>query len=270
MLFHRKKDVNYTCFINDAPTGDGLHIIELGFSHPKPCTVGPRIRRHTLMHFVFQGEGRFNGQTLTAGQGFLVQSDHLHTFSVESSPWIHCWVAFQGEGTLLQRMGLQGDRIFSFRPDPTLLQYLTALTAPENSEQINECALLSVFYRLLSLIEDCRPFSGLKKGDYVEAALALIHSRFNEPLRIADIARQLNLSEGYLWRIFRREMGCSPLQYLERVRLDEAKRLLLETTLSATEIAASTGYAGAAPFFRQFKSVTGQTPLQYRKNGRTV
>ena len=77
MLFHRKKDVNYTCFINDVPAGDGLHIIELGFSQPKPCTVGPRIRRHTLMHFVFQGEGRFNGQPLTSGQGFLVQSDHL-------------------------------------------------------------------------------------------------------------------------------------------------------------------------------------------------
>lgn len=269
MICHRKQEIESVCFINNLPATDRIRLIELGFSHPKPCTVGPRIRRHTLMHFILEGKGSFNGKPIEAGQGFLVHADSVHSFTVGSAPWSHCWVAFEGENALLQQIGLQQDRIFSFRTDPSLLQRLELLAAPENEEQVNECVLLSVFYQMLSLIEGGGQSPQIKRGSYVDATLSLIHSRFNESLRITELARRLNLSEGYLWRIFRREIGCSPLQYLEQVRLDEAKRLLRETALSATEIAVATGYPSAAAFFRQFKKNIGLTPLEYRKNKST-
>src|SRR5262249_31916889 len=69
----------------------------------------------------------------------------------------------------------------------------------------------------------------------------------------------------YFSRIFRRELGVSPVQYLTAVRLFEAKRLLHATSLNVADIACRVGYVGIGTFTTRFTTLVGVSPGHYRR-----
>jgi transcriptional regulator GlxA family with amidase domain len=73
------------------------------------------------------------------------------------------------------------------------------------------------------------------------------------------------LTERTLLRRFRGSVGRTPVQYLQAVRIERAKRLLATGGESADEIAAMVGYADATAFFKAFRELTGLTPGEYRR-----
>jgi two-component system response regulator YesN len=73
------------------------------------------------------------------------------------------------------------------------------------------------------------------------------------------------VSENYLGRIFQQELGLSPMEYLNRYRIKEAKALLSQTGASITEIAAQVGFDDPAYFSRAFRKQVGFSPRAYRK-----
>jgi AraC-like DNA-binding protein len=73
------------------------------------------------------------------------------------------------------------------------------------------------------------------------------------------------LSRFHFIKAFRKAMGQSPYQFLLRLRLEEAKRLLTTTRLSVEEIALTVGFSSSAQFVRMFKAVVGTTPGAYRR-----
>lgn len=95
-------------------------------------------------------------------------------------------------------------------------------------------------------------------ADYLVANLAATITR-------EEIATALRVSPDYVSRIFRKETGMTPWQYLNRYRVLQAQRLLLTTDLSVTEIAAATGFNEAAYFVRIFHRETGKAPQRFRK-----
>lgn len=60
-------------------------------------------------------------------------------------------------------------------------------------------------------------------------------------------------------------MGCSPIEYLIRYRMEKAKELLIATDLTVTEIALSSGFETVSYFDRAFKKAFGTTPKAFRK-----
>lgn len=98
----------------------------------------------------------------------------------------------------------------------------------------------------------------LKAQDWLEAHLA-------GPVRIADAARAANLGERTLLRRFRKATGDTPLDYVQRLRIESAKRLLETTPRTVDDIAAAVGYADPTSFRRLFKARTGLTPDGYRR-----
>ena len=72
----------------------------------------------------------------------------------------------------------------------------------------------------------------------------------------------MNLS--YMSRIFKRDMGVSPLTYLQSIRVHAAKELLLEPQLTVSAVAEQVGYLSAWTLTRAFKRLEGMTPGQYR------
>ena len=97
-------------------------------------------------------------------------------------------------------------------------------------------------------------------------ARALIELRYAEPLRIGDLAASAFLSTGRFTEVFRAEVGCSPREYLGRVRVQAAKRLLLETDLTVSEVAARAGFPDPAYFTRFFRQQTGLSPTEFRSD----
>ena len=101
----------------------------------------------------------------------------------------------------------------------------------------------------------------------VRAARAYIETYYAQPIRLASLARQVNLSVFHLIRLFRRATGIPPCAYLEQVRVLRAQQLLLGGT-ALSEVAYATGFSDQSHFTRRFKRIFGVTPGQYVRDSR--
>jgi AraC-like DNA-binding protein len=98
----------------------------------------------------------------------------------------------------------------------------------------------------------------------VKRVLAYFHQNYQAPLSRQDVASMMGVSEDYLSRIFRKEMGISPLECLNRHRIQKAKELLAHSQESITAIASQVGFDDSAYFSRVFRQYTGRSPKAYR------
>lgn len=83
------------------------------------------------------------------------------------------------------------------------------------------------------------------------------------------IARELQLTPPYLCTILKQEIGMSYKEYLTKLRMEEAKRLLTEEYISVADICQRVGYASASYFIKLFQKYTGMTPTRYRTEYQT-
>ena len=93
----------------------------------------------------------------------------------------------------------------------------------------------------------------------------LFHARFHEPLEIAEIARGFGMSPCWFTRLFHRQTGLSPQQYLTDIRINKARELLATTNYNVSEVADLTGYPNPLYFSRIFKKHTGVSPSRYKQ-----
>lgn len=98
----------------------------------------------------------------------------------------------------------------------------------------------------------------------VSRARAAIELRYAEPLMIGDLAASAFLSTGRFTELFRAEVGCSPREYLGRIRIQAAKRLLRTTNLPISDVAGRTGFPDPAYFTRFFRRQVGLPPSEFR------
>ncbi|MGW0767404.1 helix-turn-helix transcriptional regulator [Streptomyces sp. NPDC002676] len=95
--------------------------------------------------------------------------------------------------------------------------------------------------------------------------MTTIRERFHEPLCLDDLARSAMMSKYYFLRLFSRVTGVTPGRFLSAVRLYEAQRLLLTTSLNVAQISVRVGYRSTGTFSRRFSESVGVSPTQYRQ-----
>lgn len=93
-------------------------------------------------------------------------------------------------------------------------------------------------------------------------AVEQLRKNFDQSLRIEDLAQELSMSTSSFYQHFKTVTAMTPLQFQKRVRLQEARRLMLGEGLDATNAAYRVGYADAAYFSREYKSVFGNPPMR--------
>jgi len=99
---------------------------------------------------------------------------------------------------------------------------------------------------------------------------ALVAHRFMFDLSVADVARELSISESRARHLFIELFGETFSDYLRRVRLKHAEALLVTTDLSIPQVAAASGFNQAAYFHTVFRRGTGMTPMAYRRQKRSA
>jgi len=99
----------------------------------------------------------------------------------------------------------------------------------------------------------------------VERCLTYIHENYAQDFPVEALAEMVSVSPSYLFRIFRKRMGVTPVHYRNLVRVDRAKHLLLDGTLRLDQIAGRVGFEDVRYFTRVFKKETGASPGEYRK-----
>ena len=100
----------------------------------------------------------------------------------------------------------------------------------------------------------------------VQTVLRLIENSFQRPLRLQEMADVVCLSTSRLDHLFKTETGMSPERYLALLRLEAAKRYLETSFRPIKEIAALVGMPDVSHFTKNFKTVFGMTPTEYRNS----
>jgi AraC-like DNA-binding protein len=101
-------------------------------------------------------------------------------------------------------------------------------------------------------------------AEAIEQAASIIRERYHEPLTIDRVATEVFFSPFYFSRMFQRFTGATPSQYLQAVRQFEAKRLLMTTSLTVSDVVSAVGYNSVGTFTTRFVRETGLTPTQLR------
>jgi CheY-like chemotaxis protein len=94
-------------------------------------------------------------------------------------------------------------------------------------------------------------------------AMAYIHANYAEPISRSDVAAHVGLSERHLTRCFHQEVGMTPITYINRFRVKQAKALLDAGGKDITEIAGEVGFSSSSYFTRVFREEVGVSPRAY-------
>lgn len=103
------------------------------------------------------------------------------------------------------------------------------------------------------------------KTKILEIGDSILENCYNSDLNIAKISEKYEISEVHFRRLFKKMYGLSPIKFVQNIRINKAKQLLLDENVSISNIALECGYDDAFYFSRIFKKVTGVTPSEYRK-----
>ena len=124
-------------------------------------------------------------------------------------------------------------------------------------------AVAKVLWRLDS---DRQGALDMQHSELIERCVSYMRAHMADGLLTIDgLAEALGISSGYLSRCFKAQMGVSPWQYFDGLRLRRACTLLQETDLKIQDILLACGYVDKANFMRKFKSQYGMTPMEYRR-----
>lgn len=99
----------------------------------------------------------------------------------------------------------------------------------------------------------------------IRRALDYISAHFRERISVRQVAQAAYVSPGYLSKLFRKEFNCTVIEFLNRVRIEEAKRLLSDPGYSISQVAAQVGFDDLSYFSKVFRKFTGLSPKEFRQ-----
>lgn len=110
-----------------------------------------------------------------------------------------------------------------------------------------------------------RPDDGHTEYRRLADAVEHLQRHYDEPVKLAAVARRAGLSMDRLERLVRQVFNLTPRQFLTKTRIEAASKLLRQGRLSITEIAHTCGYGDHSAFTRQFRATVGLTPRELRE-----
>ncbi len=142
---------------------------------------------------------------------------------------------------------------------------LDLLDEPEDIPILAPIIEREIFYRLLVGDQGARLRQIAATGsqsNQIARAIDWLKGNFTKPLRIDDLAAQVNMSTSTFHHHFRQVTAMSPLQYQKWLRLNEARRLMLAEDQDATTAAFQVGYESPSQFSREYSRLFGAPPLR--------
>lgn len=135
-------------------------------------------------------------------------------------------------------------------------------------EQTTDASLSSMVYSTLCMLQadkETLPNPTSASSDITVKAIQYINNHISEKLTLQTLANYVNLSAFYFSRIFKKETGYSPIEYVSMMKINYAKLMLRTTNASITSIADSLGYSSTSSFINAFIARRGLSPKKYRE-----
>lgn len=261
-------------FINFPPKDKAMpfFITLAGITYPNENYKITRPNSPCLcVEYILEGEGCvICGDKKTypkKGDAYLLPpgKDHYY-FSDSKNPWKKMW--FNAGGSLINNL------LAVYNPSGTVLFHncdiknflYEIFEAGENRDltphQKHEHSAV-IFHKILQYMQNNTFKSGL--SEEIELLKGYISDNITKNITLKELSKLVYLSESQVIRIFKRDLGKTPYEYIIDLKLNRAKNLLINTNLMIKQIAFELGFSDEHYFSYLFKEKTGKTPSQFRK-----
>ena len=261
-------------FPDPAPGGLNLHYMgkKENYYHHR---YGPHELNTYLLVFVLEGFGSFRiqGREVEVGSNsFYVmfpQADMSYVTDPDK-PWSIQWIVAEGEQmeAMLQLLQITRENpvVHIRRPDRIKLIYDNLFEKATRIDLPAKMECLSLLYDLFSLLAQER--TAASQNPHITKVLEYIHTNYNRDIQIPELSELVHLNSNYFTKLFKQEMGITPIRYIQSLRFEKARHLLKYTHLTVAEIARQVGIDDTLYFSRGFKAFCGCSPSDYRKKAR--
>lgn len=273
-LFHTPTDASRQVFYCVLRAG---HLIA-GLDYRK---VHPNYPGHKIL-LCLKGNGfiRVNERIWPVGRGQIAWIFNHHEnahWPLEDSPWEMYWVRVEGPhmDQIYQTLTASGSPVFAGVDERRCAAiYRRIFRIMKQRSIAMEAALHAEVAMLITQLFEARHSANPSTGGQAEIPPSLhkpleaMRLYFQKPLRVSELAEMAGMSVTNFFRHFKAATGTSPIDWLRRERINQAKKRLIETDDAIAEIAAQTGYYDQFYFSRDFKRMTTVTPSEYRQRER--
>ena len=126
-------------------------------------------------------------------------------------------------------------------------------------------ALSNILLFVLSKMSvDSSPSISPVQDERLKKMLTWMHRNLDKTISVSEIADTANICPRECQRIFQQYLHYSPIEYLQRIRIFHAAKLLTDSDAPITEIALNCGFSNPSYFSKQFKTIMGSRPREYR------
>ncbi len=105
--------------------------------------------------------------------------------------------------------------------------------------------------------------SNISENDKINESIKFINANYEKEISLDDLALNVSLSKSYFIKLFTKTMKTTPIEYLKRIRLQNAKKMLLANRLSITKISQQCGFNSPSYFTKTFKEFYNETPKEF-------
>lgn len=270
-------------FITPFASFDDLSIIDIGEENSAAIKYAkPSQRNHFIVHFIVDGKGVFRSTSatvqteteLTKNMAFAVFPSHtvFYQSSVED-PLYYFWFGFSGSSSIdiMNYLGFN-DNITTTHIE-NMDEIISAFRSLFNSWQKrhDKYILISNFFKLITTIHknSASHESNIllnNENEIFIKAEKFINEHLQDNIKIKDLTSALNIDRSYFSKIFKQRYQTTPHQYILKLRLKAAEKLLVTTNYSISYIVDKLHFTDRYTFTKQFKKKYKFAPLDYRKS----
>ena len=222
------------------------------------------------------GEHRYR---LAQGIGFFLPQGLPHAYKGLSEDFEMDAFGFSGEAAaaILRSLGVGEAGVYRFEDPARFRRSLESLRRLmtdhlENRDLRASTALYSLLLQTLRttrVLRDPLEYAARFRSGFIPEMIGYMEEHCELPLSLDDMADRFGRSKEYICTVFKRETGITYVDFLTRVRIFRARRLLLDhPEMKVAEVAARCGFASASYFGLVFKKDVGMSPGLFRRSGR--
>ena len=268
-----------------------IHIIWLSYSHytrppEKQEVVRAAPHRHSFfeMHLFLRGSAVYQAReaehTVQEGELLFLGKEVPHQYLDGSQEWDKISLAFDITSRS-STTAARTQKVLSFsdvlvtRYDPALLTSFNDILNEADAQETCyletiKAKLVTIIIALIRILAARQPQTAADKPPSIDSRIAeidaYVQSHMQELVTLADIARHIHISTKQINRILQRDFSLSGRDYIDRIKCEQAKDLLLHTDMPLEEIATSIGYANVFSFNKFFRRVEGLPPGLFRRS----
>lgn len=222
--------------------------------------------------FTIEGEGRLNIDNKSyihkKGTIFYVAPGVPHEYYPLDGNWTTCWVVFRGNYLtgIMERLGFPAYICKKSKDISNIKRLFDMIYAyAKSSSYMDENCSLLVYEYIMAARNELLLNTSASTTSIIKDAVTYIDKNYSKDISLEELSGICGISRQHFCRIFKKEFGMRPLEYLAKKRISEAKILLCNTSKRISLIGEETGYKDITYFGMVFKKYEGISPSEYRK-----